>query len=98
MDVALQTRDIVFREDDTLRVIIRRSKAHPFGMGRIAFSSKRSADLINAWLAWRRPDMAPLFCGIYRGKPINQPLGTTEAQDLLCAGFDTAAIMRAEVD
>ena len=124
--VALQTSDIEFREDDTLRVLIRRSKADPFGMGRIAFSSKRSADLISAWLAWRGPNIAPLFCGIYQGKPINRPLGTTKvkliikeaaaaagftpedvqafsghslrvgaAQDLLCAGFDTAAIMRA---
>jgi site-specific recombinase XerD len=124
--VALQTSDIEFREDDTLRVLIRRSKADPFGMGRIAFSSKRSADLIGAWLAWRGPGIAPLFCGIYQGKPINRPLGTTKvkliikeaaaaagftpedvrafsghslrvgaAQDLLCAGFDTAAIMRA---
>jgi site-specific recombinase XerD len=124
--VALQTSDIEFREDDTLRVLIRRGKADPFGMGRIAFSSRRSADLIGAWLAWRGPDIAPLFCGIYQGKPINRPLGTTKvkliikeaaaaagftpedvrafsghslrvgaAQDLLCAGFDTAAIMRA---
>ena len=57
--VALQTSDIEFREDDTLRVLIRRSKADPFGMGRIAFSSKRSADLIGAWLAWRG-DRPPL--------------------------------------
>ncbi len=68
--VVLQTSDSEFREDDTLRVLIRRSKADPFGMGRIAFSSKRSADLISAWLAWRGPDIAPLFCGIYQGKPI----------------------------
>jgi hypothetical protein len=110
----------------TLRVLIRRSKADPFGMERIAFSSKRSADLIEAWLAWRGPNIPPLFCGIHQGKPINRPLGTTKvkliikeaaaaagftpedvrafsghslrvgaAQDLLCAGFDTAAIMRA---
>lgn len=109
-----------------MRVLIRRSKADPLGMGRIAFSSRRSADLIGAWLAWRGPDIAPLFCGIYQGNPINRPLGTTKvkliikeaaaaagfgpedvkafsghslrvgaAQDLLCAGFDTAAIMRA---
>lgn len=78
------------------------------------------------WLAWRGDEIDPLFCGIYQGKPINRPLGTTKvkliikeaiaaaglppedvaafsghslrvgaAQDLLCAGFDTAAIMRA---
>jgi site-specific recombinase XerD len=77
-------------------------------------------------LAWRGDKIDPLFCGIYQGKTINRPLGTTKvkliikeaiaaaglppedvaafsghslrvgaAQDLLCAGFDTAAIMRA---
>ena len=124
--VALRNDDIEWRGDGTLRAMIRRSKADPFGMGRIGYSSKRSADLVRAWLAWRGPEIAPLFCGIYQGKPIDRPLGTTKvkliikeavaaagvsldevaafsghslrvgaAQDLLCAGFDTAAIMRA---
>lgn len=124
--VALMTNDIEFRGDGTLRAIIRRSKADPFGMGRVGFSSKRSAELVSQWLKWRGNEIEPLFCGIYQGKPINRPLGTTKvkliikegiaaaglppedvadfsghslrvgaAQDLLCAGFDTAAIMRA---
>lgn len=124
--VALRSDDIELRGDGTLRAIIRRSKADPFGMGRIAFSSKRSGELVSKWLAWRGDQIEPLFCGIYQGKPINRPLGTTTvklvikeavaaaglppeevaafsghslrvgaAQDLLCAGFDTAAIMRA---
>jgi integrase/recombinase XerD len=124
--VALRSDDIELRGDGTLRAIIRRSKADPFGMGRIAFSSRRSAELVGAWLAWRGDKIEPLFCGIYQGKPINRSLGTTKvkliikeaiaaaglppedveafsghslrvgaAQDLLCAGFDTAAIMRA---
>ena len=124
--VALRSDDLQFRDDGTLRVIIRRSKADPYGMGRIAFSSLRTAQLVRDWLVWRDAAFDPLFCGIYRGKPINRPLGTTKvkliikeaaaaaglsdehvaafsghslrvgaAQDLLCAGFDTAAIMRA---
>lgn len=124
--VALRTDDIELRTDGTLRAIIRRSKADPFGIGRIAFSSRRSAELVGEWLAWRGEGIDPLFCGIYQGKPINRALGTTKvkllikeavaaaglspedvaafsghslrvgaAQDLLCAGFDTAAIMRA---
>lgn len=124
--VALMTNDIEFRGDGTLRAIIRRSKADPFGMGRIGFSSKRSAALVSEWLKWRGNEIEPLFCRIYQGKPINRPLGTTKvkliikeaiaaaglpleevrafsghslrvgaAQDLLCAGFDTVAIMRA---
>jgi integrase/recombinase XerD len=124
--VAMRSDDVEFRNDGTLRAIIRRSKADPFGMGRIAFSSKRSAKLLRDWIAWRGPEIQPLFCGIYQGKPINRALGTTKvkliikeaaamagvsaeevaafsghslrvgaAQDLLCAGYDTAAIMRA---
>ena len=124
--VALMSDDIEFRGDGTLRVIIRRGKTDPFGMGRIGFTSRRSAQLVGEWLAWRGDDIVPLFCGIYRGKAINRSLETTKvklivkeaiagaglppeevtafsshslrvgaAQELLRAGFDTAAIMRA---
>lgn len=124
--VALMTDDVEFRSDGTLRVIIRRSKTDPFGMGRIGFTSRRSAQLVAEWLAWRGDLIDPLFCGIYRNKAINRSLETTKvklilkeaiaaaglpaeevaafsshslrvgaAQELLRAGFDTAAIMRA---
>lgn len=124
--VALRCSDIELRSDGTLRAIIRRSKSDPFGMGRIAFSSRRSARLVDEWLTWRGPGIEPLFCPIYHGKPIDRTLGTTSvkemikaavgaaglnakevgtysghslrvgaAQDLLRAGYDTAAIMRA---
>lgn len=124
--VALRCSDIEMRSDGTLRAIIRRSKSDPFGMGRIAFGSRHSSRLVQEWLAWRGPDIEPLFCPIYQEKPINRTLGTTSvkamikaavtaaglnpeevasysghslrvgaAQDLLCSGFDTSAIMRA---
>ncbi len=44
--IALCMRDAELREDGTLRAIIRRGKADPFGMGRIGFSSRRSAELV----------------------------------------------------
>lgn len=124
--VALMTDDIEFRSDGTLRAVIRRGKTDPFGMGRIGFTSRRSGQLVGEWLAWRGDDIAPLFCGIYRGRAINRSLETTKvklivkeailaaglpaeevaafsshslrvgaAQELLRAGLDTAAIMRA---
>ncbi len=124
--VALTNQDLEFRSDATLRVIIRRSKADPFGEGRIAFTSKKTARLVQDWLEWRGPHITSLFCPIYHGKAIQRSLSTTSvkslikesakkaglsteevedfsghslrvgaAQDLLCAGFDTAAIMRA---
>ena len=124
--VALTTDDVACRDDGTLRVIIRRSKADPFGEGRIAFTSMITASLVKDWLAWRGPQIRYLFCPIYQGKVIQRSLSTTTvkslikdaarsaglgpevvrdfsghslrvgaAQDLLCAGYDTAAIMRA---
>ncbi len=124
--VALTTSDLEFRDDGTLRVIIRRSKADPFGQGRIAFTSNKTANLIQDWLDWRGPYVTYLFCPIYHGKAIERSLSTTTvktlikssarnagldpaeidgfsghslrvgaAQDLLCAGYDAAAIMRA---
>lgn len=124
--VALRTDDVEFRNDGTLRALIRRSKSDPFGNGRLGFGSKRSSKLVHEWLAWRGDAIAPLFCGIYQGRAINRALcdrmvtvvleqaaaaagvEPTEAaefsahslrvgaaQDLLVAGHETAAIMRA---
>jgi site-specific recombinase XerD len=124
--VALHTDDLELRSDGTLRVLIRRSKADPFGQGRISFTSRRTATLIQAWLAWRGPEIPWLFCPIYQGKAVNRSISADTvkrlikasakaaglgrddvlafsghslrvgaAQDLLCAGHDTAAIMRA---
>ena len=124
--VALTTNDLEILNDGTMRVIIRRSKADPFGQGRIAFTSQKTANAVQDWLAWRGPDINYLFCPIYRGTAVNRDLSTTTvkrlvksaakaagletvdidafsghslrvgaAQDLLCAGYDAAAIMRA---
>lgn len=124
--VAIHTEDLEVRPDGTLRVLIRRSKADPFGHGRIAFTSRRTAILMQDWMEWRGPEIPWLFCPIYQGKAVNRSLSTTTvkrliktsakraglepedvlafsghslrvgaAQDLLCAGHDTVAIMRA---
>lgn len=124
--VALMTDDLEFLSDGTMRVIIRRSKADPFGQGRIAFTSKRTTKTVQDWLDWRGPDITFLFCPIYQGRAVDRDLSTTTvkrlvksaalsagleqevinafsghsmrvgaAQDLLCAGYDAAAIMRA---
>lgn len=91
--VALHTDDLQLRNDGTLRVTIRRSKADPFGMGRISFTSRRTADEVARWLQWRGPDITPLFCGIYQGKAIDRALEATFVKRLIKdaareAGFD----------
>ena len=84
--VALTSDDLELLADGTMRVIIRRSKSDPFGQGRIAFTSKRTADAVTAWLNWRGTGI-DAFSG--------HSLRVGAAQDLFCAGYGTAVIMRA---
>ena len=81
--IALRNQDLTEREDETLRVLIPRSKADPFGSGRIAFTSKRTADLLQEWLNHRGPEIAWLFCPIYQGKVIDRCLETTTIRRLI---------------
>ena len=81
--VALRTTDIEFRPNGTLRVLIRRSKSDPFGEGRLAFTSERTADLVNDWLDWRGPYIEFLFCPIYHQKALNRDLSTTSVKCMI---------------
>ncbi|SMX23636.1 tyrosine-type recombinase/integrase [Boseongicola aestuarii] len=75
--VALTDADLEERDDGTLRVLIRRSKADPFGEGRIAFTSRETADRVREWIKWRGAQIDWLFCPIYQSKPIDRSLETT---------------------
>lgn len=93
--VALRTEDIEYRHDGTLRVTIRRSKADPYGNGRIAFTSKRTGDLVRDWLACRQANIAWLFCPIYQGKPIDRGLSTTTVKRIIkCTAKDAGLSSR----
>ncbi len=81
--IALRNQDITERDDGTLRVLIRRSKADPFGNGRIAFTSQRTADLLKEWLTYRGPEIQWLFCPIYQGKVIDRCLETTAIRRMI---------------
>ena len=70
--IALRNQDVTEQRDGTIRVLIRRSKADPYGQGRIAFTSKQTADLICVWLAYRGPEIEWLFCPIYHDKVIDR--------------------------
>lgn len=75
--IALRNQDINERTDGTLRVLIRRSKADPYGQGRVAFTSKHTVDLLGDWLAYRGPEIEWLFCPIYQGKVTDRCLEAT---------------------
>ena len=81
--VALRTVDIESRPDGTLQVIVRRSKADPFGQGRLAFTSRETASRVQDWIDWRGPHIEYLFCPIYHGKAINRELSTTSVKSLI---------------
>jgi integrase len=81
--VALRTGDLEEREDGTLRVLIRRSKADPFGSGRLAFTSRETAERVREWIDWRGNEIDWLFCPIYHGTPINRCLETTTVKRLV---------------
>lgn len=90
--VALRVRDLEEREDGTLRVLIRRAKNDPFGEGRIAFTSARTARRVADWLAWRGPEIAPLFCPIYHGQPIDRALSPDTVKRMVKEGAGLAGL------
>lgn len=96
--IALRTSDIEKRADGTLRVLIRRSKADPFGAGRIAFTSRKTAALVCDWLDWRGPEIQWLFCPIYRGHVLNRSLETTTVKRMIKTAARRAGLDQADID
>src|SRR6056297_1879749 len=95
--VALCNEDVASRDDGTLRVLIRRSKSDPYGEGRIAFTSRATAALVEEWLNWRGPAIPWLFCPIYQGKAINRDLSTTTIKRLIKSAATSAGLERDDI-
>lgn len=90
---ALWADDLIWQSDGTMSVLVRRSKTDQFGKGRVAFTSLRSAKLVDAWLAWRPHEIGPLFCPIYQNVAIDRSLSDTTVKDIIkqsarAAGLD----------
>lgn len=95
--VALRTSDVSWREDGTVQALIRRSKSDPFGQGRVAFSSKRSAALLETWLTHRGPQIDPLFCPLPHNRPRNQHLSVTTIKRLIKSSARAAGLPPEEI-
>ncbi len=95
--IALRDSDIAEQADGTLRILIRRSKADQFGKGRIAFTSKRTANLVLEWLEARGPATEWLFCPIYKGKVIDRCLEATTVRRVIKDAAARAGLSRDEV-
>jgi site-specific recombinase XerD len=96
--VALRTVDLRLRTDGTFRVLIRRSKTDQIGAGRVAFTSPATADLVEEWLAWRGPQITPLFCPIYRGHPVDRALEASFVKGLVKHAAQAAGLGAADVE
>lgn len=81
--VAIRLEDMTFRNDGTLKILIRRSKVDPYGMGRVGYTSTATAQKISKWLEWRDNDIKWLFCPIYKDKPIDRHLSDTSVKRLI---------------
>ncbi|GGC23929.1 integrase [Marivita lacus] len=95
--VSLRTDDLDLRSDGTFRVLIRRSKVDQNGLGRIAFTSRKTAELVTEWLAWRGEDIQPLFCPIYHGCPIDRALEATIVKSIIKDAAREAGLDPSEV-
>lgn len=90
--VALRVEDLEFRADGTIKAIIRRSKADPFGHGRLAFTSKDTADLVREWLDRRAITTAVLFCPVYHGKAIDRTITDMTVRRVLSETAERAGL------
>lgn len=95
---ALRAEDVTWRPDGTLEVLLRRSKTDQFGKGRLAFTSRRSTELVDAWLDYRGGDITPLFCAIYRGVPIDRPLSGSTVKNIIKSSLSAVGYDRWIVD
>ena len=96
--VALRLDDLEERGDGTLRVLIRRSKSDPFGEGRLAFTSVKTAGLVRDWNDWRGTGIDWLFFPIYQGRAINRGLEITTVKRLVKNAAKRVGLDPAEVD
>ena len=70
--------DVTMLPDGTMQVLIRRSKADPFGQGRL-----RTAETVNSWRVRRGNGYKFLFSPIYQGKPINRALSVSAIKKII---------------
>ena len=81
--VALQTTDLQFIQDGTLRGTIKKSKTDQFGRGRLVFGSKRSAKLLRSWLRQKPKEIQSVFCAINHGRCVDRPICDRNVNDII---------------
>lgn len=95
---ALRAQDITFLADGTVQGLIRRSKNDQLGLGRTAFGSRRSAQLLETWLGAKDKKIPWLFSPIAKNTCINRPLSTSQIRLIIKAAARDSGRAADEVD
>jgi integrase len=82
--------------DDGRRVLIPRAKNDPTGLGRVAYLSTRTQDILVAWLAASGIVTGPLFQGLHTRKLSGRPLSTSAIRRLVKRAALRADLERGE--
>ena len=80
---ALKITDLEFMGDGTAKVIVRRSKADPYGVGRSAHISKGCTEILKKWIDHRNTNADWLFQPVYKGVAIPRSISCTTVKRLI---------------
>lgn len=80
---ALKITDLEFLDDGTAKVIVRRSKTDPYGIGRSAHINKGCTKLLRRWISCRNPNASWLFQPVYRSVAIPRSISCTTLKRLI---------------
>lgn len=95
--VAMQLEHLDRDADGNVVLLVPRSKADPFGEGRIAHLSPATADLLNRWLRGANLMDGPMFRGLHTGKVSDQALTTCSIRRLVKSAAAGAGLSRETV-
>ena len=89
----VQVDDIVFEDDGSARLLLRRSKTDRQGRGALLFLGPRTAELVRAWAAAAGVQQGPLFRRIHRtGSVASQGIGASSVRRIIVQRAAAAGI------
>lgn len=80
---ALEITNLEFMGDGTAKVIVRRSKAEPYGIGRSAHICKGCTKILKKWIDHRNTNDNWLFQPVYKGVAIPRSISCTTVKRLI---------------
>jgi integrase/recombinase XerD len=95
---ALQVEDIVGSDNQTVQILIRRSKSDPYGRGRLGYVSPDTRQLLNVWLGAAKIEEGFIFRTVRRGSVGRQPLHPSSINRILKRNAAAAKLNPKEIE